>query len=58
VAGCDRPDSAAGEIFLLAVATAVAEGGLCVPDGVIFAQFSGSQGTKLFKKKLVYKSFG
>jgi hypothetical protein len=48
----------AGEIFLLAVAAAVAEGGLCVPDGVIFAQFCASQGTKLFKKKLVYKSFG
>ncbi len=36
MAGCDRPDSAAGEIFLLAVAAAVAEDGLCVPDGVIF----------------------
>ncbi|WP_377482172.1 MAG: hypothetical protein P2A85_29165 (plasmid) [Microcoleus anatoxicus] len=50
VAGCDRPDSVTGAVFLAVVAVVI-QGRLCVPDGVIVARFSASQGTKLLKKK-------
>jgi len=42
VVGGDRSDSAAGVVFWATVVAVIAQGGLCVPDDVIFARFSAS----------------